>query len=57
MGQLLGPSWEDPDRAKSQEYQPHLKDLGLPNTKAEALPSLPKAKGRAHREDRKTSQE
>lgn len=57
MGQLLGPSWEDPDRAKSQEYQPHLKDLGLPNTKAEALTSLPKAKGRAHMEDRKTSQE
>lgn len=31
-----------------------LKDLRLPNTQAEALPSLPKAKGRAYGEDRKT---
>ena len=34
MGQLLGPSWEDPNRAKAQEYQQCLTDLGLPNTKA-----------------------
>lgn len=53
IAQLLEASWEDPHRGKAQEYVQHLKDLRLPNTKAEALPTLPKAKGRAHGEDRK----
>lgn len=30
MGQLLGPSWEDPNRAKAQEYQPRLRTRDCP---------------------------
>lgn len=52
MEQLLEPSRKDPNQAKAQSDQQSLKDPGLPNKKAEALSSPPRAKSRAHGEDR-----
>lgn len=53
MEQLLEPSQKDPNWAKAQGYRQSLKDLRIPNMKAEALSSAPRAKRWAHREDRK----